>query len=272
MHTLQNLNALGQISLAFISNALVNIVVHPFCTLKNRLMVHETCMPRALAGKKSLTVFSLYKGYTAICLTESLAYAISLFANGWLRKRDVSSLNASILAGITSAPLIAIGEGFMLERQIPREQGPTANHPLYLAATLTKAISPSSLLATIMRELPYSVALLAATPAFEAHMPFANDAANSFLAGSVPGSMAGALTAPMDIIKTRVQVYQKPLYSITEKIFYETLTSSLTRQMLLGATAFRAINLGLGLGLLNVTNKKLAPFAPKAFICPKGYP
>ena len=156
MYSLQNLNIVGQISLAFTGNALVNIAVHPLCTLKNRLMAKENLLATCFSDKATKKAFSLYRGYTAICITESLAYTVTLFANSWLQHKNFSVWNASLFAGLASAPLIAIGESLMLDQQIGTKSFSKVQHRSAkdLTTLLKRAMGISSLLATIMREVP----------------------------------------------------------------------------------------------------------------------
>ncbi len=82
------------------------------------------------------------------------------------------------------------------------------------------------------------------------------------LSGLATGSFCGAITAPVDKIKTLVQAKE---YSLTEaiKAVWRDLGSAKERRLLAEATFTRAIYMGLGVALLNMINMKLPQFMPK---------
>lgn len=47
MSSNSDLNSVGQVCLASSVTVSVNLIVHPICTIKNRLMANETALPSA---------------------------------------------------------------------------------------------------------------------------------------------------------------------------------------------------------------------------------
>lgn len=84
MNSTSNLNSAGQAFLAVVGSFASNAIVHPLCTIKTRLMANESPFPSSANRRACLR--ALYHGYTEICVTESVAYAVSYVVNGLLRE------------------------------------------------------------------------------------------------------------------------------------------------------------------------------------------
>lgn len=251
MNSTSSLNSTGQAFLAVIGSFAVNAAVHPLCTIKNRLMANEK--PFSSFGGRVAGFKALYHGYTEICLTESGAYAMSYVVNGFLKRKEIDPFVSSILAGVASTPIVTVGEALMVNRQV--HGGSLSLH------MLRGAMRGSSLFATILREIPFSVAIFSFAPAIERSMPFSNELANNTISGLISGSICGALTAPADKIKTLVQARELSFTSATAEVFSEIRTVRGKRKIL--AEAFtRAVYIGLAVAILNVLNNQLPPFLP----------
>ena len=103
------LNPLGQIALGGISSLLVNGGVHPISTIQSCMMA-GTPMQR-------VGLLALYRGFGAMFGTDWAAFATAYLFNDALQGR-LSELNASIAAGLISAPVICVGEGLTRNRQV----------------------------------------------------------------------------------------------------------------------------------------------------------
>lgn len=193
MNTSSNLNSTGQACLAGVGNVIVNAFVQPLCTIKNRLMANESPFPRSEGIFKSLR--ALYRGYTAICLTESASFGVTYVSNGLMRKNEIHPLVSASLAGAMSTPVVTFGEALMVNSQI---NGKAMNTQI-----LRTALQGSGLFSTLLREVPFSVSIFVLPPFIETQLPFSNGLTSNAFAGLVSGFLCGAMTAP-----TRL----KPLY------------------------------------------------------------
>ncbi|MBA2726777.1 MAG: hypothetical protein H0U49_01205, partial [Parachlamydiaceae bacterium] len=144
---------------------------HPLCTIKNRLMANEMAFP---AGRMIARVKGLYQGYTAICLTEASAFAVTYVVNGFLKKNRIGSLYSSILAGVASTPVIATGEALMINRQM---NGKALKYQI-----IKRSMGVSGLFSTMLREVPFTVSLFSLAPAIEKRMTISNELTSNTVA------------------------------------------------------------------------------------------
>lgn len=253
MTTSSNLNYEGQAGLAAIGSVVMNAAVHPLCTIKNKWMArkpNEKLFPSSYGTLRRLK--SLYLGYKEICLTESAFFVVSYVVNGWLKSQDVNQLASSILAGICSAPVVMIGEGLMINNQV--------NEKAFSREVLRSSMKASGLMATILREVPYTVAIFTLAPMIESKMPVSGLAGQS-LAGVISGSLCGALTAPADKIKTLVQANDTSFMDASRSVKKEVLNAH-GRRGLLKDAGIRAVYIGLSVAIMNVINNQLPPYFP----------
>lgn len=251
MNATSNLNSCGQTLLAVAGSFVVNAAVHPLCTIKNRLMVNQ---PPVFISAKTISCFkALYRGYSEICLTESAAYAVTYVVNGILQKKGAGSLLSSVLAGIASSPVVTVGEAIMVKHQINGEK--------LTWRMLRDSMSGAGFLATLSREIPLSVAIFSFAPAIEKRITFANELGNHALAGLISGGICGALTAPVDKIKTLVQANELPFMAAARLVRGEFYSAAGQNRILIDVST-RAVYIGLSVALLNVLNHQLPLFFP----------
>lgn len=246
-----NLNSAGQACVAVVGSILVNAVVHPLCTIKNRQMANQPPLLSSVGRMSNLK--ALYKGYAEICATDAASFAVCYIVNGVLKKNEITPLTSAILAGIASSPVVAIGEAFMVNRQV--------NGHAFDSRMLSNALRASGLFATMLREVPFSVAIFAFAPAVEKAMPFSNKLADSTVAGLIAGGVCGAVTAPADKIKTLVQAHASPLAKTATAVFLELGAPQGQRKFWADAGT-RALYVGLAVAILNVLNHRLPHFLP----------
>jgi hypothetical protein len=245
------LNLAGQFTLSGVASMTVNAVVHPFCTLKNRIMtnVHGQRMPSQ----------GLYRGYWAVSVVDAIALGVGYATNNGLEERT-SLLFSSIAAGIISSPFVSIGEGVMANRQV--------NNLPYLTM-LQRATRLSGLTTTIFREIPFAAAIYWFSPTmdqwFQRHIdtkyqsPTTSIIVQTFT-GATGGSIAGFITTPPDLIKTKVQTSEVPL-SIRREV-----NAILTKEGCLGlfkGAGLRSIYTGLTVAGLNIINNVAPTYFPK---------
>lgn len=252
MSTPSNLNSIGQAFLAGVGSVIVNAVVHPLCTIKNRLMANESPFPRSEGTFKNLK--ALYRGYTAMCLTESASFAVTYVSNGLMKSNEIHPLVSAILAGAISTPVVTAGEALMVNSQV---NGKAINTQM-----LRTAMQGSGLIATMLREIPFSVSIFALPSVIETRMPFSNALINNVFAGLISGCLCGAITAPADKIKTLVQAKGLPFRGALAAVSGE-LTTTHGRRKLLNDARVRALYIGLAVAILNVINNQIPQFLPK---------
>lgn len=247
MHA-SNLNSSGQAFLGVVGSFAVNAVVHPLCTIKNRLMANQRVIFNPFVGLKVL-----YRGYTEICLTESTAYATSYVVNGILKKREIGPLTSAILAGIVSTPVVAVGEALMLNRQV--NGGPLSSQ------ILRRSLCRSGLVATLLREVPFNVAIFSFAPAIEKRMHFTDEFTKNAIAGLGSGIICGLITAPADKIKTLVQANELSIMDSTRMVV-RALGESGGRRRILAEGFTGVVYIGLSVAILNVFNNQLPQHFP----------
>lgn len=252
MNSLHELNLPGQAILAVTANVLVNAPVHPLCTLKSRQMAKQML----LSGSGFARYASLYNGYTALCLTESMSYGICLLTNGYLQGCHFSALSAALLTAAASAPVITIGEEVMIKAQVD-----STTQKLSLLQKIRSAVRLSSLMATTFREIPCCIAIFAAAPKMQSRMSFSTDLANNAAAGAITGIFAGALTAPVDTMKTRIQAHGISFSTAWSELVRELATLAGRKEMC-GSIAFRALYIGITVATLNIANNHLPLVLP----------
>lgn len=250
MNTISDLNAFGHTFLAVAGSFASNVVVHPLCTIKNRQMANEKVF---LAGNLITRLRGLYQGYTEICLTEASAFTMTYMVNGFLKKNKIGPLSSAIIAGIASSPVIAVGEGLMVNRQV------NGNGLTY--RDLKSSIRFSGLFSTIIREVPFTVSLFALAPAIEKKINITNELFSNTVSGFISGSICGAITAPADKIKTLVQAKELSFINAAKSVAKEMGSVKGKRNMFIDASN-RAVYLGLSLAIFNILNNQLPQFLP----------
>jgi hypothetical protein len=254
MNTMHELNFKGHAALAFVGNIIVNGVVQPLCTVKNCLMANEKLFGESFTA--SSRVKFLFRGFRSICIADTTSYLISLYVTEWFHKKEYNLFYSSVSAGIVSSPAVAFWESVMVQEQI---HGPIKHSKKEI---FWKAMSRSGLLATTLREIPFNVGLFAVAPSIRRFIPSTNEIAVNLIAGALAGGFSGALTAPFDIIKTRIQAHDIPFKKAVIDLSQELKTPQGQRAMLL-STGFRALYMGLAIAILNVANNQLPHIMPK---------
>ncbi len=253
MNSTPSLNSGGQAFLGFVGSLIMNSATHPLCTIKNRLMANKPPFP--ISSKKIICLKALYRGYTDICLTDSASLVMTYVVNGFLRKNDFSPLISSALAGVAASPVIAVGEAFMVNHQVH------SNSSSCSLKMLRNAFRGAGLFATMLREVPFTVALFSFAPQIETWMTFKNQLTSFTLSGLISGSICGAITAPADRIKTLIQAKNFSFAHASSAVVRDFKTHSGQKRLLLDAST-RALYMGLGVALLNIINYKLPHYLP----------
>ncbi len=247
------LNNAGLALQGSLASFIVNGLVHPICTVKNRQMA------AGLALRKALTpIQGLYNGYLAISCVESITFTTIYVTNNFLKGR-VSDLTSSVMAGLISSPIVSFGEGFMTNRQV---------NALPYSQIFKRAIRPVGLITTALRETPFSMAVFYFTPILERKFQkisprceesIARNKAIELASGVIAGAIAGFLTTPVDLINTRVQTNQQPL-SIMKAVSLTCADTGL-RALFRGCGA-RAFYLALAVAGMNIVNHAIPPLLP----------
>lgn len=244
---LPRLNPIGQTVLGLLTSLATNVLVYPICTIKNRQMA--TGLP---LSQQTIKLRDLYKGYEAMCAVDATALAVALIVDANLKQ--VSSLASSIAAGVASSPFVTYGEGFMANRQV---------HALPYCEILKRTLQlrASAWFATMGREIPFTMSLFYVTPLLERHIqqqicPDNPSTTQTMLvqalAGTIGGVMAGWMTTPADLIKTRIQTSPEPL---SIRCAVKSITSEKGIKGLLCGASMRALYIGIaGLSLHTMKN------------------
>jgi hypothetical protein len=223
---ISSLNFAGQVALGGVASSGVNAVVHPLITIKNRIMAnvaaiqaqnHAAKSPCRLAGFNPNVIrrripSGLYNGFSSVFLVDSGCFASHYIITGTCKGR-LSELLSSLAAGIISAPIVSVGEGFMANRQV---------NALPYFQIVSRAMRISGLTMTAFREIPFTVTVFYLTPLLQRKMeerlslryplsPISTMTTQIFISGSV-GALASVFTTPFDLIKTRVQTSDQPLF------------------------------------------------------------
>jgi hypothetical protein len=255
MSSVQNLNPAQQTFVAVMGTIISNAVVQPLCTLKNLMMVQQMHHLHSQSHIK-LKLKILYRGYKESCLTESANYAACLVMNEWLRQQNCNSLVSSTIAGMVSTPIATIGESYIINRQI----GNIINSRLLIGA-----LQRSEILATSLREIPFSIAIFSTAPAIEKKIHSTSDFANKIIAGLIAGFAAGAITAPSDTVRALVQArtseYPDGMHfsQAVKQLKKDLATKEGIRQMKKNSMA-RAWYISIAIATLHLLNEKLPKF------------
>ncbi len=248
MSTNTQLNTEGQVLLTTGASISVNGAVHPLSTIKTRLQMRGTT-PFHFQG--------LYRGYIPITVVDGATFAVSYIGQKELQEK-VSPFWASLLSAVPTVPIIAFGEGLAVNSQ--------ANGLNYKAA-VGRALRPAGIFSTLFREIPFNVATLYAAPKLTAFIsPYfskgqSGEILSQAVGGSIAGGVAGALTTPMDAVKTRI-------HASKSKISFKQAGCSLLRAnrgpgVFTGA-AIRSLYVGLSGGIMNVIYSSAPQLFPKA--------
>lgn len=239
-----SLTPAGQCALAGISTLITNGAVHPLCTVKNRYMDNQRPLIPSLRW--------LYRGYGSICAAESTHIAFLYVVDDLLKQRHFHPLTSSVIAGVLSSPIVTVGEGIMVNQQ---------NHQISLIESVRRSLRISGLFATVLREVPYSIAICYWSPALQRRRIFSNEWFNQLFAGCVSGSVAGFLTGPCDLLKTVVQSNDISLREAIRNVVREGLSRSGRRKLLI-SSSIRSGYVGLAVAILNISKNQLPSTFP----------
>lgn len=247
------LNSLGQAVLGGIASFLVNGATHPFSTLQSWGMTNTTSVQR-------IGFSALYRGFWATCAFDAGAFATAFVINDALHNR-LSQLNASIVAGLISAPVICLGEGLARNRQV---------NAMPYAEIFQRAIRPAGLTTTALREIPFTVAVFYLSPLLQRQIVLQLSRDNPLarqqvviqaFAGILAGAAAGFMTSPVDLIKTRVQTSETPL-TMTQVVRSVAAEGGI-RGFFRGG-GMRTLYVGLTAAGMNIVNNTAPHFLPNA--------
>lgn len=212
------LNPIGDLINGVTASIIVNALVHPPGTIKSRVMAGTPFiwrLPNSYRG--------LYSGYRVICGVDTITFAINNFVNNRCGNDELRLYYAAASGVITTLPA-GLGEHFVTNRQIAG-----SGYRDILKSFTTQAARYNfcqGLYATGFREVLFTTAVFWGTHkirnGLRSHYPdseWTNKKSTimRIVPGLVAGSIAGAITTPCDLIKTRVQVSVVPL-SITNVI------------------------------------------------------
>lgn len=244
------LNFFGQIGLASLVTIGVNTAAHPLCTAKNRLMANQPIFPPYKGIR--FGVRSIYSGFYTICATESIQYITSYVANDRLRRVCHDPYVCAMLAGLIAAAPCAFGEGIMVNQQI---------HNYTVFQSMRRALQMSGLAATILRDVPYTLAIFGGAPAIERRLALKNENARQIVAGTIAGMIVGAVTSPFDTIKTRIQA-EELSFTSASKLFVQEIMKGSGMRNYLQASAIRVAYIGLSVAIANWMNHQIPPLFP----------
>jgi hypothetical protein len=239
------LNPLGQIALGGISSLLVNGGVHPISTIQSCMMA-GTPMQR-------VGLLALYRGFGSMFGTDWAAFATAYLFNDALQGR-LSELNASIAAGLISAPVICVGEGLTRNRQV---------NALPYVEIFQRAVRPAGLATTALREIPFTVAVFYLSPLLQRQIAPGTcpEMMAQACAGILAGAVAGFMTSPVELIKTRVQTSETPL---TMAQVVRSVAAEGGIQGFFRGGAMRTLYVGLATAGMNVVKNTAPHFLPNA--------
>ena len=186
------------------AGAICDLVLHPIDTLKTRLQGKDVLRTRGLFN-------GVYNGIGAVALGAAPASAAFFYCYETVKLTNIfpaSSLGYAASAGIADAVSCLIRVPFEVIKQRTQAMPDGASSFATLKA-LIKLKGPLSLFdgltATILRDIPFSFIQF---PIYEALKLYAGggDKCSPELAavfGSLAGAIAGAITTPLDVVKTR---------------------------------------------------------------------
>lgn len=193
-----------------IASILANIGAHPMGTVKTIQMVNGRFLWKQLSSYRGL-----YNGYIAGCGVDALSFAINNLVNGQ-RKEGQSRLWYALASGIVSAPFVSIGEFLMTNRQV----GKSGYRDIWKLACRPGGLHKfnQGVVTTVFREIPFALGAY--------YGPFLiRDLMNKYcpksefsesekkvmkiVPGAISGFVAGAITTPVDLVKTRVQINEQ---------------------------------------------------------------
>lgn len=232
-----------QVILASVTSILVNGGVHPIGTFKTYCMMGQL---------RRLTAKELYNGYFAVCTVDAASFSIAYVTNGKITVGNHSPLVAALAAGVLSSPIVAVGEGLMVNRQI---------YSLPYIQLWKKAFRRSGFCITALREIPFTTSLFYLSPLLEKKIEKLTGGswiATAAVSGFTAGALAGFISTPPDLIKTRVQVSER---TITIKQAIESVWTEGHRFRFFQGGFSRALHLGstmAGMYLLKKADEKFA--------------
>ena len=222
---MQHLNLAGQVALATTGSIVTNTITQPLFTMKSRIMVGQ---PFSWRG--------LYNGFIAVTAVDIITFGMSYATNDRLNTAfqdyPQGDLLAAIAAGALPAPALAVGEGLAANRQV---------HALKYSQLLHRAFRPSGIVMTILREIPFITAVFYLQPKIAKNLSSSSEESpiretgTQMTAGAAAGAMAGLVTTPVDLIKTRVQTHEQGI-SIARAV-NEVVTKKGLRGLFQGGSA-----------------------------------
>jgi Mitochondrial carrier protein len=262
MSTIQEtrLTPVGQVVLTGIASIVANGVMHPLCTIKNLQMADAKVRERQEKISR-LGLRQLYRGYYAICAVDGLTFAAAYFVNDALWER-IGTQWSAVAATIVSTPIAAVGEGLASNRQVKG---------VSYAQAMRSSFRFSGLTATLLRELPYNLALFSCASRVERRLTqfseqrkgklLANRIVRQAVSGGVTTAIAGYLSTPFDLLRNRVQTHPENI-SIVQAV-KSMIAQEGFRVFFKGALA-RSFYVGGAGAIVNVIYNTLPPLLPKS--------
>lgn len=206
------LNPIGDLINGVAASITVNALVHPIGTIKSRVMSGRPFIWRLPSSYRAL-----YSGYCAICGVDTVTFAINNLVNSRCENENLRLFYA-VASGLISTVPVGFGEHFVTNRQVAG-----SGYREILNSFTTRAVRYNfsrGLCAIGLREVLFTSAVFWGTHkirtilrSYDPDSEWAQDnsAIMRIVPGLIAGSIAGVLTTPCDLIKTRIQVSEVPL-------------------------------------------------------------
>lgn len=263
------LTPLGNLATGVVTSCLNISLFHPLYTIKTHLM----------SGEK-LALKYMYRGFSTNLLCD-VSYQGALFLSygliekevRLLTKKELSHAQTSIcgfLAGVTVAPVISYLERVMIIQQIAHDTLKTDKISLRKVANQIHRVEgfhgiTRGLLPTVLRESLHSTCFFGLSRLFKSTILNQNDDSRLTHASYLmAGAIAGLITTPFDLIKTRMQNH----ISETHMSFQKTVRmltcdlkkpKNLFQGSLARVSTVSATMLGMG-----IFSEKIKTFVPKS--------
>lgn len=244
MSSNNSLNNYGNVTPAIVTALMINSV-HPFVTWQARLATGKSVFPMECRTVFERLRFS-YGGISAIIASDIVQLGMMFWLNERLRERQIELFTAATISSAVSSLPIAIGEQIALYRQVHGSSYREAFRQSFRASAI------HGLAATMIREIPYGIGMLAMPTSIAPWLPIENDPSRDAAAGFIAGLILGGISTPLNMAKTRIQAEGMTFrqgYACTWRDF-STQNQDLGR--LVKITGLRVIHVALVMAIANV--------------------
>lgn len=218
------LNPVGDLINGVAASISVNALVHPMGTIKSRVMSGTPFIWRSPSSYRSL-----YSGYLAICGVDAMTFAVNNLVNSRCENENLR-LYYAVASGVASTIPVGLGEHFVTNRQVAG-----SGYRDILNSFRVRAVRYNfcqGLYVTGLREVLFTTAVFWGTHQIRNGVKSLypdsgwlgdNTPFMRIVPGLIAGSVAGALTTPCDLVKTRIQVskVRLPITHVIQSVFRE---------------------------------------------------